>query len=78
MGLNKPFRDFGRTNKSINNVATESRNMPMVTGIADVSLIQIGTSAISTRVIAASAPTRKFPSPVFNYLFRFKNLPELQ
>ena len=43
-------------------VATPSRKIAMVTGVALVNLMNTGTNAMSINVIAASIPTLKFPS----------------
>ena len=42
----------------MNTVATLKRNMPIVSGFAEVNLIHTGIPAIKINVIAASIPVR--------------------
>jgi hypothetical protein len=59
--FNNPEKDFGLRKIANNNVANDNLKMAIVTGVALVNLINTGTSDINSNVMAASAPTLKFP-----------------
>ena len=59
--MNNPEIDFGLRNIAKRKVANDNLKMAMVIGVALVNLIKTGTSDINNNVMAASAPTLKFP-----------------
>lgn len=60
--MNKPEKDFGLRKIDKSKVAKDNLKTAIVIGVALVNLINTGTSDISSNVMAASAPTLKFPS----------------